>query len=74
MKGILVFYINYHPDEGETASDCINFVHNQNLELIEALAVEADYRVMFVPTTHEACRVVKVDFATDTCEEIEAVK
>ena len=66
MKGIIVIYVNYHPEDGETAADCINFIHNQNKELIEAMAREADYRAMFVPTTKEACRIEKIDFPQDS--------
>lgn len=61
MRGVLVVYVNYHPEQGETREDCIAFLQNQNRELFNSLMTETDYRVMFVPTTNEACRVERVD-------------
>lgn len=65
MKGILIFYMNYKPDLGQTrehSEELINIVREQNQNLIDKIQSETDYNVMFVATCGEACRVDKVDF------------
>lgn len=61
MKGIIFCYLNFHPQHNQTGDDLINLVKNQNKDLIAELE-KTDYRMAFVATCEEACRVEKVDF------------
>jgi|GEM_PF-6538785 hypothetical protein len=62
MKGIVTFYINYHPDLGQDLVQTIEVFKQVNKDLFEAIQNESEYRVAVVPTTKEACRIEKVDF------------
>lgn len=61
LNGIIVFYINFFPENGQDAETTINLVRNQNKALEERVK-ESGYDLMFVPTTKEASRVEKIDF------------
>jgi len=60
MKGIIVFYINFHPEHNQDINQLINIVKEQNKDLFAAIA-EMEYRFMLIPCTKEACRVEKID-------------
>lgn len=62
MKGIIVFYINFHPDNGQDAQSSVDVMMRCNKEVIDKINSDGEYRVMVVPTTKEACRVEKIDF------------
>jgi hypothetical protein len=62
MKGIVVFYINFHPEYQQDVQTTIDTVLKANAALLEKIHKESDYQVMVVPTTKEACRVEKIDF------------
>lgn len=62
MKGIITFYINYHPDLGQDLTQTVEVFRQVNKDLFDAIAADSDYRVAIVPTTKEACRIEKVDF------------
>lgn len=63
-KGILTFYVNYVPDSGMTVETTIDLIRNYNKELFDKLKAEGNYEICFVPTTKEASRIEKLDFAT----------
>lgn len=62
MKGIVTFYINIHPSEGQDIATVIELFKQQNKEVFDKINQESDYVAAIVPTTKEACRVEKVDF------------
>lgn len=62
MKGIIVFYVNFHPELNQDVGQTIDLMLKVNKELIEKVKEECDYQIMIVPTTKEACRVEKLDF------------
>lgn len=62
MKGILTFYINFHPDLGQDVSQTIEIFRQINKSLFDEINSESEYRVAIVPTTKEACRIEKIDF------------
>jgi hypothetical protein len=62
MKGIVTFFINIHPSEGQDVSATIELFKLANKELLEKINKDSDYVVAIVPTMKEACRVEKVDF------------
>jgi chlorite dismutase len=62
MKGIVAFYINFHPEYNQDIQASIDIVLKANKEVMEKINKESDYMVMLVPTTKEACRVEKIDF------------
>jgi len=61
MKGILTFFVNFFPENGENAQETLQFIKEFNKDLIEQCTAN-DYGVMFVPTTKEASRLEKVDW------------
>lgn len=62
MKGIVTFYINIHPTEGQDIATIVEVFKTANKDLLERVNKESDYVVAVVPTTKEACRVEKIDF------------
>lgn len=62
MKGFIVFFVNFFPEQGQDVEATINVIRNQNKAIIDKITTETGYEVMFVPTTKEATRVEKVDF------------
>ncbi len=62
MKGIICFYINFHPEYQQDVQATIDIVLKANQQLFEKIHKDSDYEVMVVPTTKEACRVEKIDF------------
>lgn len=62
MKGIVVFYINFHPEYNQEIQSSIDVVLKANKEIMDRINKDSDYQVMIVPTTKEACRVEKIDF------------
>lgn len=62
MKGIVTFYVNIHPSEGQDVAAIVEIFKTANKELIERVNKESDYVVAVVPTSKEACRVEKIDF------------
>lgn len=64
MEGVIMFYLNYNPDiEGVTLREQVELFKELNAEFIKELEIETCYRVAIVPTTKEASRVEKMDFA-----------
>jgi predicted fused transcriptional regulator/phosphomethylpyrimidine kinase len=61
IKGFITFYVNFFPDLNQDIKQTLDMAANYNKETIEKIK-EANYEVMFVPTTKEASRVEKVDF------------
>lgn len=62
LKGIITFYINFHPEHDQDVQASIDIVFKANKEVIDRINAGGDYLVMVIPTTKEACRVEKVDF------------
>ncbi len=62
MKGIITFYINFHPDLNQVAEECVEIFRQCNKDLIAKINEEGTYLVAVVPTTKEACRIEKMDF------------
>lgn len=62
MKGILIFYVNTHPDQNIQPAAMVEMFKAANKELIDRVNKESDYQIAFFPCTKEACRVEKVDF------------
>jgi hypothetical protein len=62
MRGIVVFYIDIHPEFNQDIQQTIDIVLKANAALIEKINKDSEYQVMVVPTTKEACRAEKIDF------------
>jgi hypothetical protein len=62
MKGIIAFYINFHPEYNQDIQTSIEVVIKANQSVMEKINNESEYLIMLVPTTKEACRVEKIDF------------
>lgn len=62
MKGILTFFINFHPELEQDVCQTIATFRQLNKDLFEEIHSNTDYRVAVVPTTKEACRIEKIDF------------
>lgn len=61
MLGIITFYINIHPEQGQELQQTVEIFKQCNKELFEKIN-DSDYIIAVVPTTKEACRVEKIDF------------
>ncbi len=61
MKGIIVFYINFHPEHNQDIKQMIALVKETNADLFEKIKSDMGYQVAIVPTTKEACRIEKID-------------
>lgn len=62
MKGVIIFYMNFHPEYNQDQIQQIEIMKSINKDIIERMNKEGEYPVMIVPCTKEACRVEKVDF------------
>lgn len=62
MDGIIVLYLNSHPECNQDSQQLIDVFMRTNQLLVEQIHKDTGYRVMVVPTMKEACRVEKVDF------------
>jgi hypothetical protein len=60
LKGFITFFINFVPGVEQDVKQTLDLAANYNKDVIEKLRA-ADYEVMFVATTKEACRVEKID-------------
>jgi CO dehydrogenase/acetyl-CoA synthase gamma subunit (corrinoid Fe-S protein) len=69
MKGLVVFYINQHPDAGQDVKATVDLFNQINREVIEKIQRECDYSVLMVPTTKESCRVEKIDFGQTEAQQ-----
>jgi hypothetical protein len=62
MKGIVTFFINIHPSEGQDIATTVELFKMANKELLERINKDSEYVLAIVPTVKEACRIEKVDF------------
>lgn len=62
MKGIITFYINFHPENGQDVNETIDLIKTANKEVLDLITKDTGYRIVFIPTTKEACRIEKIDF------------
>lgn len=62
MKGIIVFYIDVHPECNQETQQVVDLMVRINQPVLDRIKADGDYQVIFVPTTKEACRVEKIDF------------
>lgn len=63
FKGLVVFWVNLHPDMGQDTITTLGMIREMNKPLLEYLATEdGRYRFLFVPTFKESTRIEKIDF------------
>jgi hypothetical protein len=62
MKGLILIYVNFHPDLQQTPEGMLDLVRKTNSDLIRKLQDDAHYGCVLIPTTKESCRVEKIDF------------
>jgi hypothetical protein len=62
MKGIIVFYINVHPEHNQDITQVISVFKEVNKEMFARIEKDMEYQTMIVPCTKESCRVEKIDF------------
>jgi hypothetical protein len=62
MKGIITFYINYHPEENQNPKDLVELFKEINKDLLENINKEQKYGIAIIPTTKESCRIDKINF------------
>jgi hypothetical protein len=62
MNGIIVFYMNFHPEHNQDPLQAIDLLRKVNQELFDKINKDGHYNVAIVPCTKEACRVEKIDF------------
>lgn len=60
MKGLIVFYVNHHPENGDDPMTVIELIQKYNKEIIEKLTEEG-YKMVYVPTINESTRVDRVN-------------
>jgi hypothetical protein len=62
FNGLIMFYINYRPEDGEDVKKRKELLWECNKEIFDKIQSETSYRIAVVPTTKESCRVEKMDF------------
>lgn len=62
LHGIVMLYVNMYPDLGQDIESTMKMVKEMNKPLIERLAEDGRYVVLFIPTTKEATRIEKIDY------------
>jgi len=62
FKGLVVFWINLHPDMGQDTRSTIEQVRESNKGLVDYMNEDGRYRFLWVPTFKESTRIEKIDF------------
>ena len=63
FKGLVIFWVNLHPDMGQDTRETLEMVKDANKSLVDYMATEdGRYRFLFVPTFKESTRIEKIDF------------
>lgn len=63
FKGLVVFWVNLHPDTGQDPRTTLEMTREMNKPLFDLMQNEdGRYRFMFVPTFKESTRIEKIDF------------
>lgn len=60
-KGLLIYYLNRNAFNNFDEEKLLDFIKKTNTNMVKE-SESRGYPVMFIPTTHEATRVEKVDF------------
>lgn len=63
FKGLVVFWVNLHPDMGQDTRETLELVKEMNKPLLDHMTTEdGRYRFLFIPTFKESTRIEKIDF------------
>lgn len=74
MKGIIIIYINTHPDMPVGMDEAVKTMREVNSQALERLEDQGEYGIMLIPTTKEACRIEKLELAEPFPRFLPAVK